>query len=376
MFNLFTVENSIIVTIFVIVVFLINKLYSTNYKVSILFIIFLFIIPSFNTSISFINAFNEYIYKSLLTHKEIKINNKKQLHTLYKQNDYNIILLFGESLRYDRFKQLEKISIYKKNTNYKEYKTIALATSTDIAIPLFMNNAKQQNEINKNNSLFKLAKKANFNTYFISTQSKKALKHIKEYLNPKYIDYYTQGNKKRYDSYLIDELKKINLTKKSFITMQFTGQHSPYNKYPKEFNQYKNKITLKDKINSNYNNSVLYTDYIIDKMIRYLQKNSSKPTIIVFTSDHGQLLGENNQYGHNTFKKEVFIVPSFIYTLNINNNLEQKKIIEHLDLVKYIRFQLGYEKEFNFNANNISRVNGTMMSGEDGFLNILRNDFK
>ncbi len=335
----------------------------------------LLIIPFFNLSFSFIYAFSEYINKSYLSNKDNKVDIEKKLHILYKRNDCNIILLFGESLRYDKFKQFKKISLYKNDLNFKEYKTIALAISTDVTIPLFINNATKQSELNKDNSLFKLAKDANFNTYFISAQSSNALTHIKKYLSPEYIDYYTNGKKTTYDSFLVDQLKKINLLEKSFITMQFVGQHSPYNRYPEEFNYYKNNDTLQDKINSQYNNSILYTDFILDKIVSYLKDNTKKPTIIIFTSDHGQLLGEDSKYGHNIFKKEVYTVPSFIYTINIENKLQDNKIIEHLDLVKYIRFKLGYEKEFYFNKKNIYRVNGTMMSGEDGFIDIIKNDF-
>jgi lipid A ethanolaminephosphotransferase len=312
--------------------------------------------------------------KRILNKNDIKLDNINQLNILYKKNDYNIILLFGESMRYDKFKSLTKISKYKKDLNFKEYKTISLATSTDITIPLFMNNAKQQNEINISNSLMKLAKEANFSTYFISSQSQNALKYIKRYLNSDYIDYYTQGAKNTYDSFLIKELKKIDLKKKSFITMQFVGQHSPYDKYPSQFNINKNINTFKEKINSKYNNTLLYTDFILDNIIKYLKEKSTKPTIIIFTSDHGELLGKNKKYGHNVFEKEVFMVPSFIYTIKIKNYLKTKSIIHHLDLVHYIRYSLGYEKEFNFNKKFKYRVNGTMMSGEDGYLNIINSN--
>ncbi len=296
---------------------------------------------------------------------DLKKNNfiQKDRSTLYQKNDYNIILIFGESLRYDRFNfHLEK--------NFISYKTISLATATDVVLPLFLTTSKTQKEINIDNSLFNLAKKADFKTYFITTQTKNAMRYIKEFISFDSIDYYKEAKKGEFDYFLVDKIKKINFDKKLFLVMQFYGQHSPYDRYPTSFKKFTKNDSMRDKVNSNYNNSVLFSNHILNQLINHIQRVSKKPTFIIFTSDHGEFLGENKRYGHNSFQKEIYLVPSFIHSINSKLSLKSRPIISHIDLSNYIRFLLGYEKEFNFSDEKIIRVNGTMMSGEDGFLDV------
>jgi glucan phosphoethanolaminetransferase (alkaline phosphatase superfamily) len=60
---------------------------------------------------------------------------------------------------------------------------------------------------------------------------------------------------------------------------------------------------------------VLYTDYFLSEVIKYLKENSKKPTYIVFTSDHGELLHEHGRNGHGWFFKEVYRVPFIFYAI-------------------------------------------------------------
>ena len=46
---------------------------------------------------------------------------------------------------------------------------------------------------------------------------------------------------------------------------------------------------------NSYDNTVLYTDYILSEIIKPLQ---NKNAIMIYLSDHGEALGENNQWLH------------------------------------------------------------------------------
>jgi glucan phosphoethanolaminetransferase (alkaline phosphatase superfamily) len=62
-----------------------------------------------------------------------------------------------------------------------------------------------------------------------------------------------------------------------------------------------------------YDNSILYTDYILSSIIAKLGTSNA---ILFFTSDHGESLGENGMYGHggSTNLIEQTNVPFFVWT--------------------------------------------------------------
>jgi lipid A ethanolaminephosphotransferase len=86
------------------------------------------------------------------------------------------------------------------------------------------------------------------------------------------------------------------------------GSHGPayYKRYPKEFeifspacqtNELSN-CTDQQIINA-YDNTIIYTDYFLSKVITLLKYNTPKyETSMLYVSDHGESLGENNVYLH------------------------------------------------------------------------------
>jgi lipid A ethanolaminephosphotransferase len=58
------------------------------------------------------------------------------------------------------------------------------------------------------------------------------------------------------------------------------------------------KCTQEEIVNT-YDNTILYTDYLLDKTIKFLQSNEEKyETFMMYASDHGESLGENGIYLH------------------------------------------------------------------------------
>lgn len=93
-----------------------------------------------------------------------------------------------------------------------------------------------------------------------------------------------------------------------FIVLHQMGSHGPayYKRYPKAFevfqpvcesNQLEKCSSVE--INNAYDNTILYTDYFLSQVISLLKKNeSSYHTAMLYFSDHGESLGENNLYLH------------------------------------------------------------------------------
>ncbi|WP_072930890.1 phosphoethanolamine transferase EptA [Nissabacter archeti] len=108
----------------------------------------------------------------------------------------------------------------------------------------------------------------------------------------------------RLDQY-IDGLKED-----SVVVLHQIGSHGPayYQRYPAQFRTFtptcdSNQIQDCDheKLVNTYNNTLLYTDAMLDDTIKLLQQHSDKfNTVMVYLSDHGESLGENGMYLHGT----------------------------------------------------------------------------
>jgi glucan phosphoethanolaminetransferase (alkaline phosphatase superfamily) len=358
--------------IFISIVFILIILYSTKTSISrklLLFfgIVFIYFQPQTTNDLSF-KIIKELFNFSIHTKNNHAKYTQKLTPIKSINNDLNIILIMSESTRY---KNLSLFG-YEKNTtpnlikykNFLFYKTIySGATNTDVSIPLFLNGAIKFNQIDFSYNLFTLAKNNHFNSTFTSTQSNKSLQYIKPYLGEDISNLSilgTKDDKDLYNSYIKDISKKGN----HFCIYQMIAQHSPYNHYPSNFNIYKDNSII-----SKYNNSTIYTDYVLSLFLDHITK-SDKPTILIFTSDHAELIGENNQYGHNRFHKDIYTVPLIVYTNNIDiNTTYLKQIYTHHDLYIYLKYLLGYtNKPIYLNPPYI--INGTMQTQEDGYIEV------
>ncbi|WP_419677742.1 phosphoethanolamine transferase [Aliarcobacter lanthieri] len=92
------------------------------------------------------------------------------------------------------------------------------------------------------------------------------------------------------------------------IVLHQMGSHGPayYKRYPKEFEKFTpvcqtNQLEKcsKEEISNAYDNTILYTDYFLSKIINFLKEyENSHETALVYVSDHGESLGENGLYLH------------------------------------------------------------------------------
>ena len=107
--------------------------------------------------------------------------------------------------------------------------------------------------------------------------------------------------------YLKQELPKIDGN--TILVLHTIGSHGPayYRRYPKKFDVFKPTCDTTDiqncsqeSIVNTYDNTLLYTDYIISSAIDLL-KTEAKPdlsALLVYVSDHGESLGEKGSYLH------------------------------------------------------------------------------
>lgn len=111
-----------------------------------------------------------------------------------------------------------------------------------------------------------------------------------------------------FDEHLLEGLPDLirNAKKDLVIVLHQKGSHGPayWKRYPAEFNKFgpvcqTNELEQcsREQITAAYDNTILYTDYFLDKTIKVL-KESGVPASMLYFSDHGESLGEKNMYLH------------------------------------------------------------------------------
>ncbi|RAZ39157.1 phosphoethanolamine transferase [Campylobacter hyointestinalis subsp. lawsonii] len=144
-----------------------------------------------------------------------------------------------------------------------------------------------------------------------------------------------------YDGVMLEEIQnKIqNAKESSFIVVHLQGSHGPtyFKRYPKEFSKFSptcDTATLKDctyeEIVNTYDNTILYTDYIVNQIVDMLEK-SDMQTGLFYVSDHGESLGENGVYLHGA---PYFLAPDFQTKVPAMLWLKDKNQLENLKSLK------------------------------------------
>jgi lipid A ethanolaminephosphotransferase len=113
-----------------------------------------------------------------------------------------------------------------------------------------------------------------------------------------------------YDEILIDNLQQILQNEESdkLIVLHKKGNHGPayYKRYPKEFEKFTPICASKsfssctdEQIVNTYDNIILYTDYMLNRIIEELEQHTAKyQSAMIYVADHGESLGEKGVYSH------------------------------------------------------------------------------
>ena len=134
----------------------------------------------------------------------------------------------------------------------------------------------------------------------------------------------------RFDGILLAGLKEDILSStadKVFVVLHTNTSHGPaYNTcYPPEFEKFTpvcetvemSKASQEEVFNA-YDNSILYTDWLIHSVISILREIPDRRCCMLYISDHGESLGENNLYMHGLpmalAPKEQYEIPYLAWT--------------------------------------------------------------
>lgn len=277
------------------------------------------------------------IHKQQKNKKEILLPNA----TIGDNKKTVVVLVIGESARKQNF----SLYGYQKNTNPLLSKTSNLFhfdatscstyTTASVKCILEHTNSDDLYEILPN-----YLYRNNVDVIWRTTNWGEPPIHIKNYQTRETLIPNYKGEEANYDEILLSGLKEqIAASKKNkiLIVLHTSTSHGPtYNKkYPAKFETFKpvcNSVELgncsQTELINAYDNTIVYTDYILHTIIEDLKQLKDYNSTMLFVSDHGESLGEKNLYMHGVplsiAPKEQYEIPFIVW---LSNNSRQLKPI-------------------------------------------------
>lgn len=178
------------------------------------------------------------------------------------------------------------------------------SNTTHKSVPMILSSVhtSEHDELYRRKGIIALFKEAGFDTYFISNQSPQGAMIDKLAAEADNVEYLADP---RMDMQLIYRMNDIISTSPSmrlFIVLHAYGSHFSYHqRYPREFARYMPDddvaITRQniEMIRNSYDNSILYTDYVLSEAISSLRRYPDLCSVFYFCSDHGEDLMDDER---------------------------------------------------------------------------------
>ena len=273
-----------------------------------------------------VNLLLFYAHESKKNEKEILLPNA----SITNNEKSIVVLVIGESARRQNF----SLYGYNKNTNpllskipnLFHFKANAAATYTTAGVKAILDH-KSTDDLYEilPNYLFR----NNVEVVWRTTNWGEPPIHIKNYQNSDVLRQNCKTEKCNYDELLLTNLKTeiLSSTKnKILVILHASTSHGPLysKKYPPQFEIFKpvcntvdlSKCSQNELINA-YDNTIVYTDYILSKVIQELKTLKEYKSTMMFISDHGESLAEKNLYMHgiplSIAPKEQYEIPFIVW---------------------------------------------------------------
>ncbi len=288
-----------------------------------------------------VNTSRFYIHKSQKNEKEILLPN-----ATIKDNEKSVVVLvIGESARSENF----SLYGYQKNTNpllsqtpnLFHFNATSCATYTTAGVKCIL-------EHTNTDDLYEILPnylyRNNVEVIWRTTNWGEPPVHIKEYQTQEALSKNCKGEGCNYDEVLLTGLKEQILASKKnkvLIVLHTSTSHGPTysKKYPSQFETFKpvcNSVELsncsKEELINAYDNTIVYTDYILHQLIEDLKQLKEYKSAMLFVSDHGESLGEKNLYMHGVpisfAPKEQYEIPFIVwFSDNSSKQLKSNKAL-------------------------------------------------
>ena len=318
-----------------------------------------------------------YTVNSIRYYNKVKKRNQKEIllpdATITNDSKDVCVLIIGESARRQNF----SLYGYERDTNpllagdsVKTYIANSAATYTTAAVKAILDH-KETGKLYEilPNYLYRNGADVIWRSY---NWGQPPL-HIEKYINHKKLaEKYPEADAK-YDGLLLEGLKEeieASESNKLLIILHLSTSHGPtYNqKYPKEFEVFKpvcNTVEIstadKQELLNAYDNTILYTDYIVHSVIEILKEITDRRCCMMFVSDHGESLGEDNLFMHgmpkNIAPKEQFEIPFIVWQNDKNTGMKDFDEVEQYYVFHSVMNYLGMRSEIYNEEMNIFDTN-------------------
>ena len=281
-----------------------------------------------------VNASLHYVHEYQKNKKEILLPNA----TIKDSTKSIVVLVIGESARSKNF----SLYGYAKNTNpllsqtknLYHFNATSFATYTTAGIKSIL-------EHTHTDDLYEILPNYMFRNQvevmWRSTNWGEPPIHIKNYSDKNALQSGCKDDRCEYDEILLNGLKeqiRASANNKVFVVLHTSTSHGPTysKKYPPVFETFKpvcNSVELgncsQTELINAYDNTIVYTDYILYRLIEELKQMPEYNSSMMFVSDHGESLGEKNLYMHGMPKsiapQEQYEIPFLVWLSDNNPNI-------------------------------------------------------
>lgn len=150
--------------------------------------------------------------------------------------------------------------------------------------------------------------------------------------------------------HIVDKLLTDNSRDKKFIFINFMEVHEPYLLSQQFSKVHRENLLLNNEIDKDFVETIKckykqYSMYVFDKVIELMdilrRRNFFDNSLIIVTSDHGQLLGEYNRVGHGIFLYDELIRVPLLVKYPSLFDVEITESSKYISLAKLRKFILG-----------------------------------
>lgn len=267
-------------------------------------------------------------YKKLKSQQQWR-SEKAQATLIDPEKPRAVVLIIGESLNRNHM----SLYGYKQNTSpllsqatdliiYDDVISGYVSTLTSITGSLTETNLDNLRKTYQCHNIFDICHSAGVKSYWLSNQSPMSIidniitllaeqSDKQVYLNLTTSLSLHNNEEPSYDSVLFGALHKALQEDgdHKFIVVHLLGSHQRYHdRYPSEFSYYKGSDE-KHRLIAEYDNSVLYNDFVMDsllKIMRIYSKESNIPTAAIYVADHGENVYDDAEYAAHHYTDTIY----------------------------------------------------------------------
>ena len=283
-----------------------------------------------------------YIVNTVRYYNKMQKANRKEIKlpdaTISSNDKELFVLIIGESARRDNF----SLYCYEKETNpllKKDSVTALVATSASTYTTAGVKAILDHKPIN---DLYEILPnylyRNGVDVVWRTSNWGEPPVHIDKYLKKGDIKQ-RYGGDDQYDGILLEGLMDDIMAcekEKMLLVLHTSTSHGPtyYKKYPSEFEVFTPVCTTvemskadHDELMNAYDNTIVYTDYLIHSVIEVLRQVKDRRSCVLYVSDHGESLGENNLYMHGVpmmmAPKEQIEIPFIVWSSDKNQRIKK-----------------------------------------------------